>query len=310
VLHRDGLTSYPQCMGAIRTIDQKQERDSIVKAAELMEIRGAASLTLHDRRVLNLLIQNAGTRICDEVEHVIAIRDLRGNHKGGERSKDSVGRLMRVILEVPCKGRNGKPATKMLPFLAETTVSDDDEDPTGEVVYYFSKGIRAIVKNSTVWGKLRTEVIFAFTSKYSLALYELISKRIHLKHIWQEDFTLTDFRALLGVPADKLQRTPDLLRFAVRAAETEVNGLADFGVKIEPIRAGGQKRGTVTGFRLSWWRKNPDQLKEAYSELQRSKVGRIARLTETVEQVDLDEAIKARKLPPPKAAAKRAGVRR
>jgi len=58
----------------------------------------------------------------------------------------------------------------------------------------------------------------------------------------------------------------------------EVNGLADFGVKIDTIREGGKVRGLVTGFRVSWWRKNEDQLKSAYSEIKRSKVGRIARL--------------------------------
>jgi hypothetical protein len=55
--------------------------------------------------------------------------------------------------------------------------------------------------------------------------------------------------------------------------------LADFDVKIEPIRQGGPKRGLVTGFRLSWWRKDILALQEAYKEINRSKVGRIERLT-------------------------------
>ena len=64
----------------------------------------------------------------------------------------------------------------------------------------------------------------------------------------------------------------------INPAMLEVNGLADFGVKIEPIRDGGKMRGLVTGFRVSWWRKNEDQLKSAYTEIKRSKVGRISRL--------------------------------
>lgn len=122
-------------------------------------------------------------------------------------------------------------------------------------------------------------LVFAFTSKYSLALYELITARINLKHVWQEEFGLEDFRALLGVPDDKLTRTPDLLRKVIKPAEAEVNGLADFGVKIEPIRTGGTMRGLVTGFRVSWWRKDIPALQEAYKEINRSKVGRIERLT-------------------------------
>jgi hypothetical protein len=34
-----------------------------------------------------------------------------------------------------------------------------------------------------------------------------------------------------------------------------VNGLADFGVAIVPIRKGGQQRGLVTGFKLAWRKK-------------------------------------------------------
>ena len=65
----------------------------------------------------------------------VPIAELRGSHKGGERVKDSVLALMRTIVEVPVTGRNGLPATKLVPLLSDTTVSDDDENPTGEVVY-------------------------------------------------------------------------------------------------------------------------------------------------------------------------------
>jgi Initiator Replication protein len=268
-----------------RTIDQKPNGDDFAKARELIEIRGAGELSLQDRRVMNVLYANAGQRLCDDVFHAIGIAELRGPHKGSERVKDSILRLMKTVVQVPVTGRNGKPATKRVQVLSDTTTSDDEDDPTGQVVYSFSKGMREIIKDSTLWGRVRTAVIFAFTSKYSLALYELITARINLKHIWQEEFSLTDFRELLGVPKDKLLRMPDLLRYCINVAETEVNGLADFGVKIEPVREGGPKRGLVTGFRVSWWRKDVPALQEAFKEISRSKVGRLARLNSKVAEV-------------------------
>jgi len=267
------------------TIDQKPGGDDFAKAHELIEIRGTGELSLLDRRVMNVLYANAGARLCDDVVHVISIAELRGNHKGGERVKDSILRLMKTVVQVPVTGRNGKPATKLVQVLSDTTTSDDEDDVSGQVMYSFSKGMRDIIKDSTLWGRVRTAVIFAFTSKYSLTLYELITARINLKHVWQEDFELDDLRALLGVPPNKLLRTPDLLRKVIQPAETEVNGLADFGVKIEPIRKGGTMRGLVTGFRVSWWRKDTPALQEAYQEIKRSKVGRLARLTGKVEGV-------------------------
>jgi hypothetical protein len=261
-----------------RTIDQKPTPEDFAKARELIEIRGTGTLSLQDRRVMNVLYANAGQRLCDEVDHVIAIAELRGAHKGSERVKDSIIRLMKTLVEVPVTGGNGKRAIKRLQILSDTTTSDDEDDATGQVIYSFSRGMRDVIKDSTLWGRIRTAVVFAFTSKYSLALYELITARINLKHIWQEEFSLGDLRALLGVPDGKLLRVPNLLQKVIQPAELEVNGLADFGVKIEPIRKGGTKRGLVTGFRVSWWRKDISELRAAYTELKRVKGGRIARL--------------------------------
>jgi len=270
---------------AFRTVDQKPHGDDFAKARELIEVRGTGALSLHDRRVMNVLYANAGTQLCDDVEHVIAISELRGLHKGGERVKDSILRLMKTVVEMPTKDRKGRPSVKLVPVLSDTTVSDDDDNPSGQVIYSFSPGMRAIIKDSTLWGRVRTAVVFAFTSKYSLALYELITARINLTHIWQEDFSVQDLRELLGVPDGKLLRVPNLIQKVVRPAEIEVNGLADFGVKIEPIRTGGTMRGLVTGFKVAWHRKDIPGLKEAYSELHRSKVGRIAHLSGKVETV-------------------------
>ena len=266
-----------------KTIDQKPNGDEFAKARELIEIRGTGGLSLQDRRVMNVLYANAGPKLCDEVDHVIGIAELRGTHKGGERVTDSIRRLMKTLVEVPTKDGNGAPATKLVQILSDSTVTDNENNPAGQVVYSFSKKMREIIKDSTLWGRVRSAVVFAFTSKYALALYELITTRINLKHVWQEEFTVDDFRALLGVPDGKLERIPNLLQRVIQPAALEVNGLADFGVKIEAIRTGGQVRGLVTGFRVAWWRKDVPDLQAAYNELKRVKTGRLARLRGKVE---------------------------
>ena len=240
---------------------------------------------------MNVLYANAGSQLCDEMTHVIGISELRGAHKGGERVKDSILRLMKTVVEVPTKDSKGGPATRLVQILSDTTVSDDDSNPAGQVVYSFSPGMRGIIKDSTLWGRVRSAVVFAFTSKYALALYELITARINLKHVWQEEFSVDDFRALLGVPEGKLERIPNLLQRVIQPAALEVNGLADFGVSIEPIRTGGQLRGLVTGFRVAWWRKDAPDLQTAYKELKQSKTGRMARLRGQVESTSVSEAL-------------------
>ena len=266
-----------------RTIDQKPNGDEFAKARELIEVRGTGSLSLQDRRVMNVLYANAGPSICDDVDHLIMLAELRGSHKGGERVTDSIRRLMRTLVEVPTKDSQGAPATKLVQILSDSTVTDNENNPQGQVKYSFSRGMRDIIKDSTLWGRVKNAVVFAFTSKYALALYELITARINLKHKWQEEFSVKDFRALLGVPEGKLERAPNLLQRVIQPACLEVNGLADFGVTIEPIRKGGSIRGLVTGFRVSWWRKDVADLQAAYTELKQPKVGRRARLEGRVE---------------------------
>lgn len=288
-------------MGRLTIEQRSTPHEGFAKAGELIEIRGTGSLTLHDRRVYNLLLERAGSHLIEDMKHIAPICELRGPHKGAERVKDSIIRLMQTVVEVPTTGRNGKPATKRAQLLSDTTTSDDDDDPTGEVIYSLTPNMREIIASSTHWGRVRGQVMFAFTSKYSLALYELISMRVNLQYKDGQIFELSELRELLGVPRDVLHRTPDLLRRVIHPAELEVSKLAEFGVTIEPIRQGGTMRGAVTGFRVLWWKKDIGELKNAFAELKRPKVGRLPRLRGTVEspasapeQIDLEAYLASR----------------
>src|SRR5438876_303968 len=105
-------------MSKSRTIEQKHSNEGIVKAGEVIEIRHSAALTLHDKRILNLLIENAGPGIADDTHHRIEISRLRGTmYKSSERVKDSIIRMMTTLVEVPTRDSKGKHATKRTPLL-------------------------------------------------------------------------------------------------------------------------------------------------------------------------------------------------
>src|SRR3954454_22839165 len=199
-----------------RTVDQRENSDGFVKAGEMIEIRQSAPLTLHGRRVLNLLIQHAGPRITLDEDHVIAMRNLRGpTHKGGERVRDSIIRLMTTLVEVPTVDSKGKPATRRTALLSDTTTTDDEDNPNGEVVYSFSKTMRDIIRNSRYWGRIKPYIMFSFSSKYSLALYENLCLRRNLQKS-SHMFTVDEFRQLLGVPDDKLTEPFNLIRWGMK----------------------------------------------------------------------------------------------
>jgi len=151
---------------------------------------------------------------------------------------------------------------------------------SGVFRYRVDRELRLIIQHSSVFARIRNEVTFALSSKYALALYEMIQKRGNLAHKFSEEFTVDELRALLGVEKDKLKRFPDFNRRALSPAIKEVNALGDYGVSMQPVKSGR----AVTGIKLFWSRKNADEHKEAYQELQRSRVGRRARINGTVEE--------------------------
>jgi hypothetical protein len=100
----------------LRIIDQRPRGDEFAKARELIETRALTRLLLQDRRIVNMLYANAGNKLCDNVQHVISIDELRGNHKGGERVKDSILRLMKTIVTVPDLDRIGSSVVRTSRF--------------------------------------------------------------------------------------------------------------------------------------------------------------------------------------------------
>ena len=257
-----------------------------MKPGELVDMRAGAALSLHDRRVFNLLIEHAWSEIAEDKPHRIAIARLRGaRHKGGERVADSVSALMTTLVEVPTM-LDGEAAIFKTQLLGDTTQIIDEASPNAVLEYRFPTGLRRVIQDSRYWGRIKAYVMFAFTSKYALTLYEALCLRGNL-HAKEQTFSVEDFRTLLGVERGKMPLFKNLKLRAFDPAAEEINALSDFNVEIEPLREGGAFRGKLKGFRVSWEKKSPEEWQAVLDELFRSKVGRKARIRGTVESVTL-----------------------
>ena len=249
----------------------------MVKPGELIDIKEISPLTLTDRRIYNLLIANAWERITEPVEHVIEKSDLRGTHNGNERIEDSIRRLMSAIAEVKII-RDGKVAIKRVQLLGGNV---EQEGERGRLYYTFPKQLIEIVKESEVFGRLKTQIMYCFKSKYALALYEIVQKRVGLKFKQAENFSVEELRSLLGVPKDKLTRFPDFNKYALQPALREVNALSEHHVTVGMIKNG--KR--VEQLMLMWQEKTAEEKRQVFREIERCSVGRSARIRNTVEAV-------------------------
>lgn len=251
----------------------------MIKPGELIDFVEMSPLSLMDRRTYNLLLAHAWNRIDQPVTHVIAKSELQGlsRHESTDVVGDSVERLMAAIVRTYVEV-DGKPAILRAQLLGSTT---EARAPDGLLYYTFSPEMRAIIRDSRIFARLHKDVILQLSSKYSLALYELCKKRVNLEHTWSEEFTVERFRELLGVEPSTLPAFKSFNQRAIQPAVAELNLLCDFGCKVDPVLAGRK----VVKLKLSWWRKNEDELKAAYRELQAAKVGRRARMKGTVEKV-------------------------
>lgn len=243
-----------------RTLDAKPNSESIVKPGELVDIVEMTPLTLTDRRIYNLLLANAWDDIDKPITHAIPKRDLLfTDHKGTNRLSDSIKRLMSTLVEVRVL-RDGAWATRRVQLLGS---NDEPDASDGMVHYVFPPDLRHIICESTIFARLHRTIMFRLSSKYSLALYEMIQKRGNMRNT-TEEFTLTEIRGLLGVPKDKLDSWINLKNKAILPAITEVSELSEFTVSFDPIK--GEKK-QFTGIRLNWERKQADDLQELAQQL-------------------------------------------
>ncbi len=276
-----------------QTLVQKTNLTGFPKAGELIEITGAHALGAADRAILNLLYQHAhdSGRLGEaDAEWELPMAAIRpSKHESNDRLRDCLERLMRVVVQVPLPDARTGEARVVLTPLFEFFDLPADEGIAGAVIRFgVPKKLRPVLERSNRWGRIKAEVVCAMTSKYAMALYELVQLRSGLDRC-VEHFSLERFRDLLGVPPGKLTRGPDFERRVIEPALLEVNGLSDMGVKIELTRV--HPRAPITGVTLAWWRKEGDEFRTAYAERRRSKLGRMARLRGEVETVNLGKVL-------------------
>lgn len=247
----------------------------MLKPAELIELRGVGPLTLHDRRVFNSLIEAAwGPGMAEPGrEFTVPTSSLKHANEPMHRLIESIERLMQTV--VVARAADG--AEMRLQLLGANTIRTTNN--AGTLTYSFWPQLAALVRDSSIFAKLDHAVMQSFSSKYAFALYEAVARRARLRHVFRETFTLEGIRELLGVEKGRLVPYKNLKIKAIDPALIEVNALTPYNVALEP-RLEGRK---VVGFILGWGMKDEAGMRDAYSEMQRPRIGRKERLNKTIE---------------------------
>ena len=219
----------------VLTLAIKPRSREAIKPAELIQVSGHHELTLNARRAITVLWYTAHIQgVAEGRDYTIEIDDLKPDgHKGYEMVEEAIEALMRTILTL--KLPDGK--TRRVQFLGGNDLDDPDR-PAGVLTYSFDKRLIDVLKDSTIWGKIALPVLMAFSSKYAVSLYENLAQFSNLTKKTFQDYTLDEFRDLLGVPPGRYRTFGELNKHVIKPAVTEVNALASFGVSVLPIKQG------------------------------------------------------------------------
>ena len=261
--------------------------EALVQAGELVDLRfpAGSQLSLRAAKLFCLLIQAAGARIVEPIQHRLPLAALNQTfHVSIPEMEALVDELHGTTIKLHLQDAEGRRFTKSGPILADVEREDEDQ-AQAEIRFEFSATLRKAVADSIHWAILSRRAVLAFGSRYALRLYTILSLRTNRYQVTQ-DFRLGDLRELLGVPEGKLVRWVDLRRKVLDPAIAEVNQLSGFRVGYKPLKLGR----VVVGVTLVWWHKNEADLVEALKELDLPMTGRKARRLTLVEQVQEEES--------------------
>ena len=273
-------------MAKLTTLDairmHRPDPDAIVAAGEIADMRFMAgnALSLRAAKLFCLLIQEAGIAVADQVQHKIPYAVLNETfHRSRDELVEAVMELHSTVVSVQVVSRKGRPFTKSGPILSDVEREPDSLDDA-EIRFEFSPAIRRVIADSTHWAAVSRRAVLAFESRYSLRMYLHIGLRVNRRQV-SEDVSLEDLRALLGVEQGRLKTWQHLKSRALDPAIAEISHLAGFTAAYQPLKRGRR----VVGVRLAWGHKATDDLIEAQRELDRPRVGRIARRDGVVETI-------------------------
>ncbi len=253
----------------------------IIKPRELVDIVELTPLSRSETILYNQLLGHAWNNITTSPVHKVLKASLRGSHGSNDRLEEAFETLMSARAKIRVRDPDtGDMATIRISLLGTNRVEDRKD---GYFYYTFPPDLLVVFGQSNAWATLKSHIMYALRSKYSIRLYEMIERRISL--IKQtEEFTPDEMRSMLGVPSGKLERFADFNKYCLKPAFAEVNQLCDFTVDVMPIKKGH----TVEKLFLTWMKKSPEALRRAYDEREKSRVGRRARRDASVDMITFD----------------------
>lgn len=193
------------------------------------------NLSLMSRKISNVLLYHAYPTLKDQDEHEISISHLIKllsiNTNNVDVIKNSLRQLVSTVIEWNILEHDtGAEDWTATSILASVNLSQ------GICRYSYSPRMKQMLYEPSVYGKVSLLIQARFKSSYGLALYENCSRYRNIQQT--KDFSLAEFRQLMGVKDEQYQVFRDFKKRVLDKAVDEVNTCSDLLIKYDLSRLG------------------------------------------------------------------------
>lgn len=206
------------------------------KEAELTKHTAAihikASLSLVDRKVLNILLKNAYDELGKVRYHTIRLAQIQKwvgwNSKNYEDLKKSLRKLVSAKIEWNIFGQDKKNQWFISSLLASASIAG------GKFTYDYPFHLQELLKNPNIYGKINLLTQNNFKSKYSLILWEFLMNHISKTKsqiTGTEWIKIKDYRDLMGVDDKAYSIFKEFSFNLVKTPIKEINKVSEIEVE-------------------------------------------------------------------------------
>lgn len=209
-------------------------KTEVIKHSAAIQIKN--KINLLQRRTWNVLLANAFSELMTKKRHEITVQDLQKvlNFKSNnqEHLKEAIEGLVGCVVSWNILGKDNKNIWKATGLLADAEIEN------GICTYSYSEILKEKLFNPTMYTRINLSLQNKFTSKYSLALYELCLDYLNWKTCVGEtpEITIEVYRDLMGLSDNQYPLFKDLNKFVLKSSVNEVNHYTDLKITVKHYR--------------------------------------------------------------------------
>lgn len=236
-------------------------------------------------KLMHLLIATAGGRMAEDVRHELRLASIKSISGMRNHSRATLRKLFIELAGAVMVFDDTDAQCEIIGGFLDRAKLDYHDEATDDllVAWWFGGAFREMAEKSCHWAIMDRQTVFALSSKYSILLFQYVASLVNLNYVTSKTFTVSELRAVMGVPDGKMMRWNDVNRFALKSAIAEINQTSRMVLTSTPRKVGR----TVTGVTIAWAEKEPDRKRETKREMERPKIGRKARRDGTAEMLAL-----------------------